>query len=457
MKKSRFRWRITLWFSLALLMMCLLMGGAVISLYRVKIENDVLDQLQLTVDQCAETIGKEPELQAVLRGSEAKEIESSVFLQDSVFLTIYHEDQTRACGLFLYGEDKEIPLHDGQIRRLKAEESRCCLYDRYIELEEGGLWVRGLAYSGTDTGYLFSGLRDIFLAFPLILTAALLGGYWLAGRFLEPVSRISRTAENIRKSGDLTRRVESGNTGDELSALAESFNAMFDRLEKNFEAERQFTSNASHELRTPVTVILAQCEYALTNTAAEREELKEALQVVQRQGYRMSQLIETLLVLTRIEQNTGDYLMEETDVSALTRDICEDAAMFPEQEITLETEIREGIRLKVNSRLYRMMLDNLLRNAYRYGRKKGKIQVSLTEEDGIVRLKVKDNGMGIEEKDLSHIWERFYRGGASRKKKGTGLGLSMVWQIVQYHKAGITVKSAVGKGTEFCVRFDYLS
>ena len=259
MKKSRFRWRITLWFSLALLLMCLLMGIAVISLYRVKIENDVLDQLQLTVDQCAEIIGKEPEVQAVLRGSGAKEIESSVFLQDSVFLTIYHEDQTRACGLFLYGEDKEIPLHDGQIRRLKAKGSRCCLYDRYIALEDGGLWVRGLAYSGTDTAYLLSGLWDILLVFPLILAAALLGGYWLAGRFLQPVSRISRTAENIRKSGDLTRRVKTKDTGDELAALAENFNAMFDRLEKNFEAERQFTSNASHELRTPVTVILAQC------------------------------------------------------------------------------------------------------------------------------------------------------------------------------------------------------
>ena len=456
MKKSRFRWRITLWFSLALLLMCLLMGIAVISLYRVKIENDVLHQLQLTVDQCAEIIGKEPEVQAVLRGSGAKEIESSVFLQDSVFLTIYHEDQTRACGLFLYGEDKEIPLHDGQIRRLKAEGSRCCLYDRYIALEDGGLWVRGLAYSGTDTAYLLSGLWDILLVFPLILAAALLGGYWLAGRFLQPVSRISRTAENIRKSGDLTRRVKTKDTGDELAALAENFNAMFDRLEKNFEAERQFTSNASHELRTPVTVILAQCEYALTNTV-DHKELKEALQVVQRQGYRMSQLIETLLLLTRIEQNTGDYPMEDTNVSALTRDICQDAAMLPEQEITLETEIREGIWLKVNPRLYRTMLDNLLRNAYRYGREKGKIQVSLTEENGIVRLKVKDNGMGIEEKDLPHIWERFYRGGASRKKKGLGLGLSMVWQIVQYHKAGITVKSAVGKGTEFCVRFDSLS
>ena len=456
MKKSRFRWRITLWFSLALLLMCLLMGIAVISLYRVKIENDVLDQLQLTVDQCAEIIGKEPEVQAVLRGSGAKEIESSVFLQDSVFLTIYHEDQTRACGLFLYGEDKEIPLHDGQIRRLKAKGSRCCLYDRYIALEDGGLWVRGLAYSGTDTAYLLSGLWDILLVFPLILAAALLGGYWLAGRFLQPVSRISRTAENIRKSGDLTRRVKTKDTGDELAALAENFNAMFDRLEKNFEAERQFTSNASHELRTPVTVILAQCEYALTNTV-DHKELKEALQVVQRQGYRMSQLIETLLLLTRIEQNTGDYPMEDTNVSALTRDICQDAAMLPEQEITLETEIREGIWLKVNPRLYRTMLDNLLRNAYRYGREKGKIQVSLTEENGIVRLKVKDNGMGIEEKDLPHIWERFYRGGASRKKKGLGLGLSMAWQIVQYHRARITVESAAGKGTEFCVRFDSLS
>ena len=301
-----------------------------------------------------------------------------------------------------------------------------------------------------------SGLWDILLVFPLILAAALLGGYWLAGRFLQPVSRISRTAENIRKSGDLTRRVKTKDTGDELAALAENFNAMFDRLEKNFEAERQFTSNASHELRTPVTVILAQCEYALTNTV-DHKELKEALQVVQRQGYRMSQLIETLLLLTRIEQNTGDYPMEDTNVSALTRDICQDAAMLPEQEITLETEIREGIWLKVNPRLYRTMLDNLLRNAYRYGREKGKIQVSLTEENGIVRLKVKDNGMGIEEKDLPHIWERFYRGGASRKKKGLGLGLSMAWQIVQYHRARITVESAAGKGTEFCVRFDSLS
>lgn len=450
MKRSRFKLRITLWFSLALLMMCLLMGAVVISLYRIKTENNVLDHLQIVVNECAEVVEDEPDLQEILKGSEADELESSAFLQDEVFLMIYGEDQSRICGLFLYDEDEELPLYDYQIQNFRVGGLNCCLYDRYIHLDGGGLWIRGLAYSGTDLSYIIYTLWDVFLIFPVILAAALIGGYWLAGRFLKPVSAISSTAEKIRKNGDLTRRIAIGDTGDEISALAKTFNAMFDRLEENFEAEKQFSSNASHELRTPVAVILAQCEYALTDASGE-DELREALRVVQRQGYRISQLIETLLILTRIEQGTGDYPMEETDISILTESICTDRSMIPEHGIVMETQIVEGIHAEINPGLYQMMLENLLQNAYRYGSENGSVCVSLTRDGSDICLRVKDNGIGIEEQDLPHIWERFYRAEHSRRKKGVGLGLSLVWQIVQYHKGNIAVSSIAGKETEFCV------
>ena len=296
-------------------------------------------------------------------------------------------------------------------------------------------------------------LRDVFLVFPFVLILALLGGYWLAGRFLRPVAQISRTAEEIRQNGNLAKRIEIKDTGDEISALARTFNAMFHRLEKNFEAERKFASNASHELRTPVSVILAQCEYALSDTD-DTEELKEALEVVQRQGYRMSQLIETLLILTRIEQDTGYYPLEKVNVSELTEDVCRDRRLSAERGITMETEIKTGVTAEINPQLFRLMLDNLLQNAYRYGRENGWIKVILSEKESGIVLKVADNGMGIGEKDLPHIWERFYRADNSRRKKGMGLGLSLVQQIVQYHQGRITVSSTAGEGTEFRIIFE---
>ena len=215
---------------------------------------------------------------------------------------------------------------------------------------------------------------------------------------------------------------------------------MFQKLAENFEAERKFSSNASHELRTPVAVILAQCEYALGN-ADNTEELKEALEVIRRQGYRMSRLIETLLTLTRIEQNTGYYPLEKANVSGLAEDACRDMRLSAEQGIVIETDIEDGVYAEINPQLFCLMLDNLLQNACRYGRENGKVKVA-------------DDGIGIGERDLPHIWERFYRGGNSRGKKGMGLGLSLVQQIVRYQKGRITVSSTAGEGTEFCIIFE---
>lgn len=450
MKRSKFKVRITIWYSIALLAMCLLMGTVVVSLYRIKAENSVRDNLQVVVDECTRAINGEPELQRLLWESDIDTADNSGFLREDVFLMIYREDKSRACGLFLYEEIDKIPFYDGQLQRMKTDGITGWLYDRYIQIEKGGLWIRGLQYSAADVGDMIYTLGDVFLVFPFVLIIALLGGYWMAGRFLRPVAQISRTAEEIRQKGDLTKRIEIKDTGDEISALSHTFNAMFERLEKNLEAEKQFASNASHELRTPVSVIMAQCEYALENEG-KTEELREALAVIQRQGCRMSRLIETLLILTRIEQNTGYYPMEKTNVSALTEEICRDRKLSAENGIEMETELEEDVRAEINPGLFQLMLDNLLQNAYRYGRENGRIKVTLRKRNGKVELRIKDDGIGIEEKDLPRIWERFYRAEGSRRKKGMGLGLSLVWQIVGYHGGNAAVSSIPGEGTEFRV------
>ena len=163
MKKSRFKVRITIWFSLALLVMCLLMGAVIISLYRMKMENSVLDNLQVVIDECAKMIESDTELQQLLRESGIDTADNSGFLQDDVFLMIYREDKSRACGLFLYEETDALPFEDRQLQKAEADHVSFWLYDRYIYSEEGGLWLRGLQYSAAEMGDILYTLRDVFL------------------------------------------------------------------------------------------------------------------------------------------------------------------------------------------------------------------------------------------------------------------------------------------------------
>ena len=270
---------------------------------------------------------------------------------------------------------------------------------------------------------------------PVLIFLAAGGGYLLAKRSLRPIRKISQTAQSVAESGDLSRRIEVKNR-DELGRLSETFNIMFERLEENFNAEKQFTSDASHELRTPVAVILAQCEYALENASGE-EELYECIGSIQRQGYRMSKLIESLLAFTRLEQRIQDVQLYPTDISALVESVCDEQAEVPENNISLSREIEPGITLMADATLFSRMISNLIRNSYRYGRENGYIQVSLRQKEKSVLFSVTDNGIGIPAEDLPHIWNRFYRAdkSRSREKGGLGLGLSMVRQIARIHKA----------------------
>ena len=280
---------------------------------------------------------------------------------------------------------------------------------------------------------------------------AVIGGYWIAGKALKPIHQITQTAARISQGQDLDKRIHLGGGTDELHQLADVLDNMINRLDQAFKSEQQFTSDASHELRTPMSVIMAQCEYILENTRTP-EEYETALKVIQRQGRKMSKLIEDMLCVARLEQNTDSYPREMLDFSALVEDICIDMALLKSKHIVLDREIEPGIFLMGNAMLLTRMVTNLISNGYRYGKQNGRISIRLKYSNGIL-LSVEDNGIGIPVEQQGMIFRRFYRVESARFSEGAGLGLAMVEDIVKYHGGTVEVVSAVGEGSKFTVKF----
>lgn len=174
--------------------------------------------------------------------------------------------------------------------------------------------------------------------------------------------------------------------------------------------------------------------------------------MIQRQGRKMSKLIEDMLCVTRLEQNKDSYPRESVDFSTLVQDICMDMALLKSKNIVLEQEIEPGIFLMGNAMLLTRMVTNLISNSYWYGKQDGRIFIRLKCNNGIL-LSVEDNGIGIPAEQQERIFRRFYRVEAARFSEGTGLGLAIVEDIAKYHGGTVEVVSAIGEGSKFTVKF----
>ena len=206
-----------------------------------------------------------------------------------------------------------------------------------------------------------------------------------------------------------------------------------------------------------MSVIMAQTELTLEKDRSP-EEYKTAVEVINRQGLRMNTLIDTLLDYTRLEQRADEYDMVPIDLSEIVSSLCEDMKLIKLKDIELSYECEPHIEVKGNHMLISRALQNLIDNAYKYGNDSGHIWVKLYSEDFKIVLSVKDDGIGISEKSVGKIFDRFYREDTSRTHKsrmsyGYGLGLSMVKKIVEMHNADITVESTEGIGSEFKIIF----
>lgn len=331
---------------------------------------------------------------------------------------------------------------------------------RYRVLHEN-LSVAGVSYDVTvatvlnDFGRAIDRFQlELLLAAPGFLVVAALGGYWLSQRALTPVDEITQAARDIGAQ-DLGRRLLVPKTGDELERLASTLNGMLDRLEKTFQRITKFTADASHELRTPVSVMRTSAEIALRKPRSQTEYREVLLQILQ-ELERLSQLIEQLLVLARSDSGSAVLPMVRTDIKEPLRHACGQASISAAKKHLVITEFISEEPLWVQgdcSSLERLFLI-LLDNAMKYTEDGGAIQVRLDAQNGFAIAAIQDSGIGIAASDIPHIFERFYRADVARSRDigGIGLGLAIGNWIARVHSGEIRVESKPAMGSCFEVR-----
>lgn len=378
------------------------------------------------------------------------------FYTNDVYLLIYNKKKALLSGQAPPSFPVETELENGVTKFVSGGKDEFYILDFWIPCGwEDGVWLRGVLHSPDSRRTLGNIVTMFTIILPFIIVSAGAGGYWIAKRALDPISRITDAAGSISEGKDLTRRIGLPPGRDEVSRLANAFDHMFERLEQSFEAEKQFTSDASHELRTPTTVILAQCSYAKKH-GNSLEEYQEAIDVIDRQARRMSQLIERLLDMTRLDLGTRKLHLERLDLSEMVRVLWEEQNTGA-RGISISLEVEDGIWVQGDPFLISRVIWNLLDNARKYGKEGGHIVLRLFSRSNenrrkIAILQVEDDGIGMETEELDKIWQRFYQVGASRQSgSGLGLGLSMVKQIVHLHGGEVTVTSILGQGSCFTV------
>ena len=376
-------------------------------------------------------------------------------LEDSVYLSLYSENGDFLYGRLPYGYDVLPRFQEGQIQTIRNNREEWYIYDISHQIENyGKVYFRGIISVTRAENSMAITLRFAAILLPLMVVLTGIIGYRFTRRTLLPVARITDTVQKIRRDEDLSQRVGLEKGKDEIYRLSQTFDEMLEELEEAFKREQQFTSDVSHELRTPVTVILAQCESILQDPELDSRH-REQLQVIEKKAGAMARMISQLLLLSRADQGRQQVQKERLNLSELTQMAAEEQEILAEEkDIRILTDIQPETCARADESLYIRMLDNLISNGVSYGRKGGYVKVSLREEGNMVKGTVEDNGIGIPEKSLEKIWERFYRVDASRTgQEHSGLGLSMVKWIVQAHGGEITVESREGKGSRFTFRF----
>ncbi|SFB68009.1 sensor histidine kinase [Ruminococcus albus] len=449
MKCISLKLKLSLWFTLILTIVCAVILILVMRIYQSTEKKLLLQTLDNATDSMVYKMRGDWKYR---KDMETGKLDDHNFLVDDVQLMVYNKKGDHIAGVFLYPELDEITVHEtDKPVRTELDGRDYYYWDKKTRTVRGNdMYVRGIIAAEDD---LFGSLTShitILIALPVLLAMAFGGGYFITGRFLKPVRDIRKTAEEIRSGGDLSKRIGTSGNGDELDELANTINTMFDKLDKDFDAQKQFTSNASHELRTPVSVILAQCEYGFDHSDSA-EELLQVVSSVQEQGYKMSGLIKLLLMFTRIDQGTEHYPKEETDLTELVHSVCEDMRIIADKNIAV-TEKLDPVTAYVNREMLTLLTVNLIQNSLRYGKENGTVKVGLSESGNMAVLTVEDNGIGISAEDLPHIWERFYRSDRSRSSKGLGLGLALVKQIAGFHGGKVEVESTEGIGSRFIVK-----
>ena len=293
-------------------------------------------------------------------------------------------------------------------------------------------------------------MASILVGLPLLVGIIALGGWWIARKALAPMREITTAAEQI-SAADLHRRLPSPRAGDEIGRLTEVLNAMFDRLETSFGQATRFSADASHELKTPLTVLRSSIEDLLESSDLSATD-HAAVSALLEQTHRLSSITESLLLLSRADAGRLKLDVTERDVVEIITACVDDARIMAEPRgIEIETDLPSALTACVDGQRLGQIVLNLLDNAVKYNRERGTIRISASVAGDAVNITVANTGPGISSEHIPHLFERFYRAGENSDAPGHGLGLSLARELARAHGGDLTLVKSDAEWTVFAV------
>lgn len=286
-----------------------------------------------------------------------------------------------------------------------------------------------------------------YISILVVFGIAIFCGMFLSRHISGSLKAMCRSAEMIGQNRNMSSRMEYDGRFYELEVLTQANNRMLDRLEETFRQQEQFTSDVAHELRTPVAVMTAQCQYAHGKSVSP-EEYREAFEVIERQSFKIGEIISRLLELSRLDYDRRQIEKEDLDLPELVESVCEDLQQKYEDSLQLQLRLAQAHAVGDIS-LIMIAIQNLITNAIRYSKAASPIEVETGMRGEMAYVLVKDYGAGISEEDLPHIFKRFYKADKSRNSIGFGLGLPLTMKIAQKHGGTVLAESRQGEGSTF--------
>lgn len=372
-------------------------------------------------------------------------------VDDDEYLLILNKD-----GEVLYGQYPEnlnphVKINRGRLVTVKGKQKIYYMYDRTsrrLSKEYGDkIYTRIVVNKQNIRSEYLKIKYEGYLMAAIMLFLVLLYSLYMAKKITAPLEQMCRVAENVGTDDNLSARVDYDGRFEEIRVLSEANNRMLARIEHMFQVQRQFNSNVAHELRTPVAVVLAQCEY-ISEKKPSLEDYQEFAEVIERQTRKTNEIIEKLLNLSRMEQGRIKVQYEMVNLQDLLQVICEDEQEKSGENLNISFKL-EPIEAYIDIQLMTILVHNLIDNAVKYSGNDVKIEVGTRQVENKIRLWVMDHGCGISKIDQKNIFQPFYRSEKSRNSKGIGLGLSLVQRIAELHGGRIQVESELGKGSTF--------
>ena len=463
MRPAPIRVRLTAWYLAVIFVSLVLYSIGMYLGLRKAIEDTVDHQLQARSDNIGQFL-KTSAIEQAVNTPQLLPRASGLGLGDELYQV------TDAAGVMIFQSsamrDLGVPLDKTRLRRHYRHHRDDGDFTTYYHRQGDVRVLASKVQVGTNpysiqVATIVSPLYDLLQTFrawawiglPLIVCLAGFGGYWLSGRAMRPIHSLVLSTRIISER-NLSKRIEISEAHDELRELGETINAMLGRLESAFTRITRFTSDASHELRTPITVIRTTSEVILDRDRST-EQYKEMVGQILREAESTSALIEQLLTLARADADTEELSLENIDLRAMVEELATGSnALAKNRSINWSAEIPDEPVMILGDRPHlRRLLLILVDNACRYTDRDGSVRLRLAVRGNEAILEVTDTGIGIPADELTHIFDRFYRASNARffEPDGSGLGLSIAHWIATAHHGILKAQSTVGSGTSMSV------